>query len=53
MNDEQTLTNEQLTVKIAALELQVQKLDRLVYKLFQKLPHPAHEKYGATRSGRE
>lgn len=30
-----------LNERIAALELQVQKLDRLVYKLFKRLPYRA------------
>ena len=31
---------QEILERIAALEAQVQKLDRLVYKLFKRLPQP-------------
>ena len=45
MSDEQQSTIERLQAQVAALELRTEKLDRLVYKLYQRakaedLPKP-------------
>lgn len=40
MEDTNTLTLEELSLKVTQLEQRVEKLDRLVYKLFQRLPAP-------------
>ncbi len=38
--DRQHDDRRELVERIAALEAQVEKLDRLVYKLFKRLPQP-------------
>ncbi len=44
---------DELIARVAALEAQVQKLDRLVYKLFQRLPDKASSEDSKPRSGQE
>ncbi len=44
---------DELIARVVALEAQVQKLDRLVYKLFQRLPDKASGERITTHSARE